>query len=131
MECAWRVPWQIIAVKAAGAVLCAVLAVAGDPGQLFLAGVAALGFAGLALRDLLVPVRLAAGPDGLVIAGLTGRRRIPWDRVRGIRAEAYRRYGITTELLEIDTGDDVHLFSRWDLGARVPDVAGALARLRP
>ncbi|MGI5158246.1 PH domain-containing protein [Microbispora sp. CA-102843] len=127
----WRVPRGIVALKAVGTVLCGVLAVAGDGAQLFLAGVAALGFGLLTGRDLVAPVRLAAGEDGLVVTGLAGRERISWNDVDRIRVDAYRRYGLTTELLEIDAGEQIHLFSRFDLGEPVVDVAETLMRLRP
>jgi hypothetical protein len=127
----WRVPWQIVALKAAGVAVCAVLAVLGDHRQLFLAGVAALGCAVLTVRDLIVPVRLSAGADGLVVTALSGRERISWNDVDRIRVDSHRRYGLTTELLEIDAGDQIHLFSRFDLGDSVVEVAETLMRLRP
>lgn len=127
----WRVPRRIVALKAAGAALCAVLALAGDGRQLFLAGVAALGLALFAGRDVVAPVRLAAGEDGLVVTGLSGRERISWNDVDRIRVDTQRRYGLTTQLLEIDAGEQIHLFSRFDLGRPVVDVAETLMRLRP
>jgi hypothetical protein len=127
----WRVPWQIVGLKAAGAVLCAVLAILGEGGQLFLAGVAALGFAALVVRDLLAPVRLAAGEEGLIVTGLAGKERISWNDVDRIRVDTHRRYGLTTELLEIDAGEQIHLFSRFDLGESVVNVAETLIRMRP
>ncbi|MEZ0070687.1 PH domain-containing protein [Planotetraspora sp. GP83] len=127
----WRVPGRITVLKAVGAAVCLALALVGDRLQLFLAGVAALGFAVLVIRDLIAPVRLAAGEDGLVVAGLAGKERVSWNDVDRIRVDSRRRYGLTTELLEIDAGDQIHLFSRFDLGESVFDVAEALIRLRP
>ncbi|WP_204058792.1 PH domain-containing protein [Microbispora corallina] len=127
----WRVPRQIVALKAAGAAVCAVLAVLGDHRQLFLAGVAALGFGALVVRDLVAPVRLSAGDDGLVVTGLAGRERISWNDVDRIRVDTHRRYGMTTEMLEIDAGEQIHLFSRFDLGESVVGVAETLLRMRP
>ncbi|MFC0864483.1 PH domain-containing protein [Sphaerimonospora cavernae] len=127
----WRVPRQVVMAKIAGAVLFGVLATIGDHHQLFLAGVVALGLAVVAMRDLVIPVRLSASADGLVVAGLAGRERISWNDVDRIRVDSRRRYGLTTELLEIEAGDQVHLFSRFDLGASVFDVADALMKLRP
>ena len=65
MECAWRVPWQIIAVKAAGAVLCAVLAVAVNAsGAAYLAVLEFVGGfqadAGIAGKTWLSPVAIGA-----------------------------------------------------------------------
>ncbi|WP_432933668.1 PH domain-containing protein [Microbispora sp. CA-135349] len=127
----WRVPRRIVALKAAGTALCGALAIAGDGALLFLAGVAALGFGLLTGRDLVAPVRLAAGEDGLVVSGLAGRERISWNDVDRIRVDSQRRYGLTAELLEIDAGEQIHLFSRFDLGEPVVDVAERLMRLRP
>lgn len=124
-------PRQVVALKIAGTVLFGVLAAIGDHHQLFLAGVVALGLAVVAIRDLLVPVRLSASADGLVVAGLAGRERVSWNDVDRIRVDSRRRYGLTTELLEIEAGDQVYLFSRFDLGASVFDVADELMRLRP
>ncbi|MFC0556848.1 PH domain-containing protein [Planotetraspora thailandica] len=127
----WRVPRRVTALKAAGVVVFVVVALLGDRPQLLLAGVAALGFALLVFRDLYAPVRLAAGEDGLIVGGLAGKERISWNDVDRIRVDSRRRYGLTTELLEIDAGDQIHLFSRFDLGESVYDVAEALMRLRP
>ncbi|MBX6386399.1 MAG: PH domain-containing protein [Microbispora sp.] len=124
-------PRGIVGLKAVGTVLCGVLAIVGDGAQLFLAGVAALGFGLLTGRDLIAPVRLAAGEDGLIVSGLAGRERISWNDVDRIRVDSHRRYGLTTELLEIDAGEQIHLFSRFDLGAPVVDVAETLMRMRP
>ncbi|OLT19342.1 hypothetical protein BJF79_47905 [Actinomadura sp. CNU-125] len=51
-------------------------------------------------------------------AGYAGRRRIPWDEVAAVRVDERRRLLLHTRLLEIETSDDLHLFSRFDLGAR-------------
>lgn len=127
----WRVPWQVTVLKAAGVAVCVGLALIGDRRQLLLAGIAAVGFAVLVIRDLLAPVRLAVGDDGLIVTGLAGKERISWNDVDRIRVDRRRRYGLTTELLEIDAGEQIHLFSRFDLGESVFDVAETLMRLRP
>ncbi|WP_433225021.1 PH domain-containing protein [Microtetraspora malaysiensis] len=128
----WRVPRGILAAKAIAAAVCVVLALLGDVAQAFLASVAAAGFAALALRDLIAPVRLAVDEGGVTVpAGFAGRERHSWNDVDRIRVDTRRRYGVTARLLEIDTGDQVHLFSRYDLGAPVVDVAEIVMRLRP
>ncbi|GAA0427776.1 hypothetical protein Acor_38060 [Acrocarpospora corrugata] len=128
----WRVAPSIIVLKAAGALLLAALAVTADGRGLFLAGIAALGFAGLAVRDLLARVRLTAGPAGItVISGFSGRHHIPWPQLEHIRVDSRSRYGTRMELLELDTGDNVHLFSKFDLGEPVVPVAEVLMRMRP
>ncbi|WP_228647103.1 PH domain-containing protein [Microtetraspora sp. AC03309] len=128
----WRVPRQMMVVKAVAAAVCVVLALIGDSYQTFLAGVAAAGFAALVLRDLLAPVRLAVDEGGVtVVSGFAGSERYSWNDVDRIRVDTRHRYGVTTRLLEIETGDQVHLFSRHDLGTPVIEVAEAVMRLRP
>lgn len=103
-----------------------------DPAQLFLAGVAAVGAAIVALRDVVAPVRLAADADGLtVISGYAGRRRIPWPQVAAIRVDETVRYGLRIRMLEIETTDeDIILLSRYDLGEDMQDTRAELARLQ-
>ncbi|WP_242894720.1 PH domain-containing protein [Actinomadura litoris] len=130
----WRVPTKQIVAKCAAAAVAAALAVAnaGDAERLLLAGVAAAGLAALALRDLIAPVRVAADPGGLtIVTGYASRRHVPWSRVTAIRVDERRRLLLHTRLLEIETTDDLHLFSAFDLGADVHDVAEALYRIRP
>jgi hypothetical protein len=130
----WRVPATHIALKAGAAVVVATLAAlsAEDRQLLLLAGVAALGFAALALRDVLAPVRVAADPSGVtVVRGYAGRRRLSWPDITAIRVDERRRLLLHTRLLEIETGDDLFLFSAYDLGADVRDVAAELERIRP
>ncbi|WP_242907016.1 PH domain-containing protein [Actinomadura terrae] len=130
----WRVPTKQIVAKCAAAAVVAALAVAnaGDVERLLLAGVAAVGLAALALRDLVAPVRVAADPGGVaVVTGYAGRRHLPWSAVTAIRVDERRRLLLHTRLLEIETADDLYLFSAFDLGADVHDVAEALYRIRP
>ncbi|TMQ89056.1 PH domain-containing protein [Actinomadura soli] len=129
----WRVPPAQVAVKCAGAAAVTALAVlySHDPQFLFLAIAAAAGLNVLALRDLVAPVRLAADGDGVtVVTGYAGRRRVPWDAVTSIRVDERRRLLLHTRILEIETADDLHLLSAFDLGADVHDVADELYRLR-
>ena len=130
----WRVPPGQVAVKcaAAAAVTALVVLYRHDPQFLFLAAAAAIGLNALVLRDLVAPVRLAAGGDGLtVVAGYAGHRHIAWDEVRAIRVDERRRLLLHTRMLEIETGDgELHLLSAFDLGSDVHDVADELYRLR-
>jgi hypothetical protein len=129
----WRVPTAPAVAKLAGAALLALVAVtAGAERQLLLlAGVAALGLAAWGLRDVLAPVRLAADEEGVtVVTGYAGRRRIPWAEVERVGIGEHRSLGRSTEILEIDTGEALHLFSRHDLGAPCEDVERVLTELR-
>ncbi|MGS2617312.1 PH domain-containing protein [Micromonospora sp. LZ34] len=131
----WRVPAALPVLKAAGAVVLVALGLllaGGDPVQLVLAGLAAAALLGWALRDVVAPVRLAVDPEGItVIAGWAGRRRLPWTAVEAITVDRRARLGLTSEVLEIDAGESLHLFGRSDLGAEPAEVAEALRSARP
>ncbi|SCE87952.1 PH domain-containing protein [Micromonospora coriariae] len=131
----WRVPVGVPLAKVAGAVVLVALGLLlaeGDPVQLTLIGLVAAGLVGWALRDLLAPVRLALDPAGVIVAqGFAGRRLLPWAMVERITVDRRPRLGLTTELLEIDAGESLHLFGRYDLGAAPDEVAETLRAARP
>ncbi|MEV4197417.1 PH domain-containing protein [Micromonospora globbae] len=126
----WRVPANLPAAKIAGAVLLVSLGLLfadGDVVRLALACVAAAALVVWGARDLLAPVRLAADDAGVtVIQGFAGRRHLPWPAVEAITVDRRSRLGLSTETLEIDAGDSLHLFSRHDLGAEPGEVARLL-----
>jgi hypothetical protein len=129
----WRVSRGMSVLKAGGALVFTMLAVfsVGEPVRLAVAGVAALVLAGYALRDLVAPVRLTADVDGVtVISGFAGRSHLPWSQIERVRVDERRRLGTRSELLEIDAGDSLHLFSRYDLDRPCEEVVEALTRLR-
>jgi len=100
-----------------------------------LVGAGALLVLGLALRDVLTRPRLAAGPDGVDVRGLTGGVHLPWARLR-VRVRETRRLGMRSRTLELDTAgpdDDGHLvvLGRRDLGTDPDAVARALRALDP
>jgi hypothetical protein len=129
----WRVSPALPALKLAGAALLAVLGVAWGDDRLALwaAAAAAALLTTWAARDLLAPVRVAADTAGVsVVAGFVARRRLAWDQIESVRVDVRPRLGIRTETLEIDTGETLHLFSAYDLGAPPTEVAAALEALR-
>ncbi|WP_405428937.1 PH domain-containing protein [Micromonospora sp. NBC_00617] len=130
----WRVPTNLPVAKLAGAVLLVALGLLfadGDPIRLVVAGVAAAALAAWAVRDLVAPVRLTADPAGLtVIHGFAGRRLLPWATVEAITVDRRQRWGLTGEVLEIDAGESLHLFGRYDLGATPQEVAAELRAAR-
>ncbi|WP_238019487.1 PH domain-containing protein [Dactylosporangium sp. AC04546] len=129
----WRVSPGFVGLKCGVTVLLVIAAVffADDRRVLTAAVVAALVAAGYALRDLLAPVRLAADPEGLtVVTGYAGHRRLTWPEVERIRVDTRSRAGLRSELLEIDTGDTLHLFSMYDLNTHPSAVAEDLDRIR-
>ncbi|WP_243706081.1 PH domain-containing protein [Micromonospora sp. KC721] len=131
----WRVPPALPVVKLVGAVALTALGLVlsgGDPVALVLALVVAAGLTAWAARDLLLPVRLTADADGVtVIEGFAGRRRLPWASIEAIGVARRSRFGLTAETLEIDAGDSLHLFGRYDLDAPPDEVAETLRAARP
>ncbi|TKK84502.1 PH domain-containing protein [Herbidospora galbida] len=132
----WQVPTKVVAAKAAGTLICLLLVVygwlAGDLRALILVGVAAIVLAAFTARDVIARVRLSADAGGItVVEGFAGRRRIAWHEIERIKVDERARYGLRTTILEIDTGDDIHLFSQYDLGEPVVPVAETLIRMRP
>jgi hypothetical protein len=120
----WRPPAALLIGVLALALLAAAFALlARDPMDRVVAGAGAvvlLAVAGLGWRR-----RLVGGPRGLLIAGASGARLLPWSAVRGIDCGRTRRLGSAT--LEIDLVDDeLILFGRLDLGADPADVAAEL-----
>ena len=117
-----------------GAVALAALVVAfgrDDPVQWFIAIAVGAVLVGWAARDLLVPVRLSADTSGIIlVAGFARRRHVAWPRVERIRVDRRERMGQRNHLLEIDTGDSLHLFSVHELGTEPEEVAEALNALR-
>jgi hypothetical protein len=131
-ELRWRVNPRFTALKFAAAVifLATTLWFRSDPAGLVIALAAALALGAFALRDVLVPVRLAADPTGVtVVSGFAGRH-LPWGRIERIRVDERRRLGVRSQLLEIDAGDSLHLFSGYELSASPDEVAELLERLR-
>jgi hypothetical protein len=132
-ERSWRVNGRLTVAKfvAAAAFLVVAVAFLGDPVGMTVALVAALALVGFATRDLLAPVRLAADRAGVtVVTGFNGRRQVPWARVERVRLDERRRFGVRSQLVEIDTGDTLHLFSGYELSASCEDVVEQLEALR-
>lgn len=126
----WRVRTALPVLKLTGAVVLiglGLLLAAGDPVSIGVAALAAAGLLGWALRDLLAPVRLAADPTGItVIRGFAGRRHLAWAQVERIAVDDRPHLGLRTATLEIDAGDSLHFFGRYDLGTEPDEVATIL-----
>ena len=132
---AWRVSPKLTALKAVGVVAFPLLALAlggaDEPVRLGSGVLAGLVMAVYLVRDLLVPVRVAANASGVTVAiGYAGRRHLPWPSVDRIRVDERQRLGTRSELLEIDAGESLHLFSAYELNAPCAEVAAALEALR-
>ena len=132
-ELRWRVNSGLTWLKVAAAVLflLAAVAFAGDVAGLLVALVAAAALTAFALRDLVAPVRLAADPTGVtVVSGFAGHRHLPWAQIDRVRVDERRRLGMRSQLLEIDSGETLHLFSTFELSASCEEVAKLLEGLR-
>jgi len=130
----WRIKPVLPVTKGMGAIAVVVLAAAfagRDPVRWSLAAVVGLALAIWAVRDLIAPVRLAADAAGItVITGFARRRHLPWAHIERVRVDVSSRRGLRSELLELDAGESIFLFSAHELGALPEDVATALAELR-
>ena len=129
----WRVRRELAVFKILGALACAGLGVfwwsAGDVRGVILAVPATVLLGAMGLRDVLAPVRLAADESGItVVHGFAGRRHVPWEAIQDIKVDVRRRWGLRSEMLEIDTGDYLHIFSAHELGASPTEVAAVLRR---
>lgn len=123
-------------MAAAGAVLVAIAVALLDPVGRVLVSAGGLLLLALAARDLVLRPRLTAGPEGVVVARLSGRLRLDWAGLR-VRVRPSRRLGVRWQVLELDTAagpdDDgvLVLLGRRDLGADPREVARALGALDP
>lgn len=129
----WRVDGRLLGLKIGGTAVFALATLVLWPDRLGagLSGVAALGLAVLAIRDLIAPVRLAADPSGVtVIVGFARRERLSWQEIDRVRVDRRRRLGTVAEFLEIDAGEGLHLFSSYDLGESPGEAATALRYIR-
>jgi hypothetical protein len=129
----WKVRRELAVFKILGALACAGLAaywyVDGDVRGVILAVPATALVGAMGMRDWLVPVRLSADESGItVVRGFASRRHVPWEAIEDVKVDVRRRFGLRSEMLEIDTGDDLHIFSPHDLGASPTEVAAALRR---
>lgn len=83
------------------------------------------------LRDVLAPVRLAVDGQGVtVVAGFAGHRRLDWSEVERVRLDERSRYGGRQSLLEIDAGESLHFFSRYDLGMAPSEALDIVREVR-
>jgi PH (Pleckstrin Homology) domain-containing protein len=132
-EVTWRVDKRLTVGKWAGAAIFVLAAAIGfrDPAQLIVVGVAALLLVVLGLRDVIAPVRLAAGPEGVtVVTGFAGRRTIAWNAIDHIKVDARRGMLLRSQVLELDAGDQLYFFSVNELGMPCDAVADTLQAMR-
>jgi hypothetical protein len=128
----FTVPTGIVAAKFALALaLIAATLLATNALQVLVGVLAVSGAVAFAVRDLVARERLSADLDGVTaVRGYAGRRRLAWSEIEQIRVDSRLRLGARSELLELDAGEEIYLFSRFDLGVDPDDAARALAEVR-
>jgi hypothetical protein len=126
------VPTRVIVVKFVITALLLLLALFGpnDVGR-WLGLIAAVGVAIYAVRDLVARHRLHADADGIVaVRGYAGRRHLNWGQVERLAVDSRNRFGGRSELLELDAGEEIFQFSRYDLGVAPDEALAALQAVR-
>jgi len=128
----FTVPTRVIVAKFALAALLALIALfMGNRPQVVIGLLAAVALAAYGLRDCVSRERVRADADGVVaVRGYVGRRHLAWSKIERVRVDTRSRLGARTELLELDAGDEIFLFSRFDLGVDPDDAAAALEAVR-
>ena len=130
-DVAFRVDRRLTVWKFVGAVAFVALPVliGSSTTSITVGAAVAAGLAIYGLRDLLAPVRLAVdGTGATVVSGFAGRRRLAWSEIERVRLERRRRG--TSELLEVDAGESLHFFSRYELGMSPSDALDLVRRVR-
>ena len=128
-SCAWAPKTAaVLAAGAAGIVmgLGAVLVADDVPGRL-MGGVAAVGLLVFAAGSWRARPRLALTDEGLVYRGWLRTRTLTRADIDSIRITEFRRIGRKVRMLEIDSGDNLIVLTRWDLGADPLIVLDSLA----
>ena len=119
----------------AAAAWCTQLIGTADVPGLLLAAAATVGLVVAALYGTRARPRLRADADGVAVRGLT-TRTVPWSQIRDVRAQAVRRWGRDSTMLELDVVEPdgterLLVFGRLDLGDDPVDVADAVRAARP
>ena len=123
----------VIVGKFVVAALLALIALTAGRGfSLWLGLVAAGLIAGYGLRDVLGRERLRATAVGVRVGtGFARHRELAWSQVDRVRIDQRLRLGLRTDMLEVDAGEELFLFSRYDLGAEPRDALAALRTVHP
>jgi hypothetical protein len=129
----FRVPTGIVAVKFLGAAVLALGALFVDNrSQTLILLLAAAAVAAYGGRDVFARERLRADSDGVIAArGYSSRRVLAWSEIERLRVYETSRLGARSEMLEVDTGDELFLFSRFDLGVEPEEALRAVEAVRP
>jgi hypothetical protein len=131
-EVSFRVPTGVIVIKfGLAAVILAAALITGDRLAILVGVAAALALAVFGLRDVLARDRLRAGATGLdLVHGYRGRAHLDWADIEQLRVDQRLRFGVRTQLLEVDADAQLYLFSRYDLGVQPDEALRALVQAR-
>lgn len=99
-------------------------------GQVLFA-LAAIVLLGYAVSDLVFWPRLLANADGIELRSPTGSARFPWASVASVAADTRQRLGLRSVTLEIDAGDELHVFSKRALGTQPERAAAQIRAMDP
>jgi hypothetical protein len=129
----YRVPRRVIELKFA---LAAAVAVAGlltrDPTPIVIALLVSSALVLYAVRDVVARERLRVEADGLVVVhGFVRRAHLGWADVERVHVDERLRLGARTKLLEVDAGDWIGQYSRYELGTEPESVVAAIDAVRP
>ncbi|TKV56944.1 PH domain-containing protein [Nakamurella flava] len=122
----WQPPRAVAAgagVLAAAAVGWAALAAGMD--QVVAGAVAVVA---VAVLPFTARRRLTAGPAGIAVRGVLSTRRWLWSDVEAVALATQQRLGLTSTTVELDLGEEVLVFGRFDLDADPQAVHDALLR---
>jgi hypothetical protein len=127
------VPRGVMLAKAGVAVVLLLVALAvSNESQRIVLLIAAAAMGAYAGRDVFARERLRADGDQVVaVRGYSSRRVLAWSEIERIRVYGTNRLGARSEMLEVDTGDEIFLFSRFDIGVDPDEAVRALEAVRP
>jgi Bacterial PH domain len=124
--------WVVATKFAVAGVFALTALLANGRTPMIIALLAAVGMATYGLRDVLVRERLRVEADGLtVVHGFASRGRLGWDQIERVRVDERLRLGVRTQLLEVDAGDWIGLYGRYELDAEPEAVVAAIDTARP
>jgi hypothetical protein len=122
----------VISAKGVAAMVLGLVTLAGtDRIVRWVALLATLFVAALAVRDWVLRVRVEADADGVDLVQGLRRRHFTWSQIEQITIYDRRARGIRAELLEFDAGDDILQFGRNELGISPYTALDAVAALCP
>jgi len=139
----WAAPWPAVLLGLVATLGLGAWALAApDPPGRLLVGIATLAVGVVTAIGAFARPRLSVDDAGLVLRGVTGTRRWPWERVDAVRVVRMRRLGVPAAYVEVEARDEaldatdrvdggrLLVLGRLELGTDPVEVAGALQEHR-